>query len=106
MLSIVFFAKSLKDTCKTKKTELLFVALFLRALKIGGRCASIVPDGVLFGSSSANRDLRKKLVENNRLEAVISMPAGVFSHTLEYLPGLLYSRKQSLVELIKYGSMT
>lgn len=64
--------------CKTKKTELLFLALFLRMLKIGGRCACIVPDGVLFGSSTAHKAVRKELVENNRLEAVISMPSGVF----------------------------
>ena len=64
--------------CKTKKTELLFLALFLRMLKVGGRCACIVPDGVLFGSSKAHKDIRKKIVENHRLEAVISMPSGVF----------------------------
>lgn len=64
--------------CKTKKTELLFLALFLRMLKIGGRCACIVPDGVLFGSSTAHKAIRKEIIENNRLEAVISMPSGVF----------------------------
>lgn len=64
--------------CKTKKTELLFLALFLRMLKVGGRCACIVPDGVLFGSSKAHKDIRKALVEDNRLEAVISMPSGIF----------------------------
>ena len=64
--------------CKTKKTELLFLALFLRMLKVGGRGAVIVPDGVLFGSSKAHRDIRRELVENHRLEAVISMPSGVF----------------------------
>ena len=64
--------------CKTKKTELLFLALFLRMLKVGGRGAVIVPDGVLFGSSKAHKDIRRELVENNRLEAVISMPSGVF----------------------------
>ncbi len=63
---------------KTKKTELLFLTLFLRMLKIGGRCACIVPDGVLFGSSKAHKAIRKEIVENNRLEAVISMPSGVF----------------------------
>ena len=63
---------------KTKKTELLFIALFLRMLKNGGRCASIVPDGVLFGSSKAHKDIRREIVENHRLEAVISMPSGVF----------------------------
>lgn len=64
--------------CKTKKTELLFLALFLRMLIPGGRCACIVPDGVLFGSSKAHKDIRKEIIENNRLEAVISMPSGVF----------------------------
>ena len=64
--------------CKTKKTELLFLALFLKMLKVGGRCACIVPDGVLFGSSKAHKDIRREIVENNRLEAVISMPSGVF----------------------------
>lgn len=63
---------------KTKKTELLFLALFLRMLKNGGRCASIVPDGVLFGSSTAHKAIRREIVENHRLEAVISMPSGVF----------------------------
>lgn len=64
--------------CKTKKTELLFLALFIKMLKVGGRCACIVPDGVLFGSSTAHKAIRKQIVENNRLEAVISMPSGVF----------------------------
>ncbi|MBP3522534.1 MAG: SAM-dependent DNA methyltransferase [Clostridia bacterium] len=64
--------------CKTKKTELLFLALFLKMLKVGGRCACIVPDGVLFGSSTAHKAIRTELIENNRLEAVISMPSGVF----------------------------
>ncbi len=68
----------LLKVCKTKKTELLFLALFLRMLKTGGRCACIVPDGVLFGSSTAHKAIRKELVEGNRLEAVISMPSGVF----------------------------
>ena len=67
----------LLKVCRTKKTELLFLALFLRMLKVGGRCACIVPDGVLFGSSTAHKAIRKELVEN-RLEAVISMPSGVF----------------------------
>ncbi len=71
-------SSDLLKVCKTKKTELLFVALFLRMLKVGGRCACIVPDGVLFGSSTAHKAIRKEIVENNRLEAVISMPSGVF----------------------------
>jgi len=70
--------KSLLKTVKTKKTELLFVALMLRALKTGGRCAVIVPDGVLFGSSNAHKSLRKELIDNQKLQAVISMPSGVF----------------------------
>ena len=71
-------ATDLIKITKTKKTELLFLALFLRMLKNGGRCASIVPDGVLFGSSTAHKAIRKEIVENHRLEAIISMPSGVF----------------------------
>lgn len=63
---------------KTKKTELLFLTLFLRILKIGGRCASIVPDGVLFGSTKGHKDIRKEIIDNQKLEAIISMPSGVF----------------------------
>lgn len=63
---------------KTKKTELLFLALFLRILKTGGRCACIVPDGVLFGSTKGHKDIRKEIVDNHKLEAIISMPSGVF----------------------------
>src|SRR5690606_22235357 len=69
---------SLLQTTKTKKTELLFLALMLRTLKTGGRAAVIVPDGVLFGSSNAHKSIRKELVENQKLQAVISMPSGVF----------------------------
>jgi type I restriction enzyme M protein len=69
---------NLKAVCSTKKTELLFVALFLRMLRKGGRCACIVPDGVLFGNSKAHKALRQELVENHQLRAVISMPSGVF----------------------------
>ena len=71
-------ASNLLKSVKTKKTELLFVALFIRLLKVGGRCAFIVPEGVLFGSSSAHIAIRKMLVENQKLEAVVFMPAGVF----------------------------
>jgi type I restriction enzyme M protein len=69
---------SLLKTVKTKKTELLFLALMLRMLKVGGRCAVIIPDGVLFGSSKAHKQIRQTIVEGHRLEAVISMPSGVF----------------------------
>ena len=71
-------ANDLLANIKTKKTELLFVELILNMLKAGGRAAVIVPDGVLFGSSKAHKDLRKELVENNDLKGVISMPSGVF----------------------------
>jgi len=71
-------APDLLKMTKTKKTELLFLALFLRTLKAGGRCACIVPDGVLFGSGNAYKDIRKEIVENHKLDAVISMPSGVF----------------------------
>ncbi len=71
-------AKDLLQIVKTKKTELLFVALFLRLLKPGGRAAVIVPDGVLFGSSKAHRALRQTLVEEHKLDAIISLPAGAF----------------------------
>lgn len=70
--------KSLLAITKTKKTELLFLSLFTRILKSGGRAISIVPDGVLFGSSGAHLAIRKELVDNQQLEAVISMPSGVF----------------------------
>jgi type I restriction enzyme M protein len=71
-------AKDLQQIVKTKKTELLFLALFLRLLKVGGRAAVIVPDGVLFGSSKAHKDLRQKIVEDHKLDAVIKLPSGVF----------------------------
>ena len=71
-------AKDLQQIVKTKKTELLFMALFLRLLQTGGRAAVIVPDGVLFGSSKAHKALREILVENQKLDAIISMPSGVF----------------------------
>jgi type I restriction enzyme M protein len=71
-------AKSLTDIAATRKTELLFISLFLRMLEMGGRCACIVPDGVLFGTSAAHKAIRRALIEDNRLQAVISMPSGVF----------------------------
>ena len=71
-------AKDLQKMVKTKKTELLFIALFLRLMRTGGRAAVVVPDGVLFGSSSAHKDIRKMLVESHKLDAVIKLPSGVF----------------------------
>ena len=71
-------AKDLQQVVKTKKTELLFLTLFLRLLQTGGRAAVIVPDGVLFGSSNAHRTLRRILIEEQKLDAIVSMPSGVF----------------------------
>jgi type I restriction enzyme M protein len=71
-------AKDLQQIVKTKKTELLFLALFLRLLKVGGRAAVIVPEGVLFGSSKPHKELRRMLIDDHKLNAVISLPAGVF----------------------------
>lgn len=86
-------AKDLLRTVKTKKTELLFIALMLRLLKPGGRCAVIVPDGVLFGSSKAHLDLRKILVDGHKLEAMISMPSGVFRPYAGVSTGILIFTK-------------
>lgn len=69
---------SLLKVVKTKKTELLFLSLMLRTMKTGGRCAVIIPDGVLFGSSNAHKQIRQEIIENHKLDAVISMPSGVF----------------------------
>lgn len=71
-------AKPILDVAKTKKTELLFLSLMLKSLKVGGRCAVIVPDGVLFGSTKAHKELRAEIVSNQQLDAIISMPSGVF----------------------------
>ncbi|WP_007513450.1 type I restriction-modification system subunit M [Pseudofrankia saprophytica] len=71
-------AKDLLAVVRTRKTELLFIALFLRLLRPGGRAAVIVPDGVLFGSTKAHKDLRKILIEEHKLDAVVKLPGGVF----------------------------
>jgi type I restriction enzyme M protein len=86
-------AKDLLQIVKTKKTELLFLALFLRLLKPGGRAAVIVPEGVLFGSSTAHRTVRQKLVEEHKLEAVISMPSGVFRPYASVSTAILFFTK-------------
>ncbi len=84
---------NLLKVANTKKTELLFLALFIRMLKVGGRCACIVPDGVLFGSSKAHKKIRKAIIEDNRLEAVISMPSGVFKPYAGVSTGILIFTK-------------
>ncbi|MCV7198650.1 type I restriction-modification system subunit M [Mycobacterium angelicum] len=71
-------SKDLQRVVKTKKTELLFLALFLKLLKPGGRAAVIVPEGVLFGSSKAHKELRRILVEDQKLDGVVKLPSGVF----------------------------
>jgi len=71
-------ARDLQKVVKTRKTELLFLALFLRLMRTGGRAAIIVPDGVLFGSSKAHKELRRLLVEEHKLDGIVSMPSGVF----------------------------
>lgn len=71
-------SSSVLSIAKTKKTELLFLSLMLRMMRVGGRCAVIVPDGVLFGSSGAHKAIRSEIIEKHKLEAVISMPSGVF----------------------------
>ena len=85
--------ENLKAITNTAKTELLFVALFLRMLKIGGRCACVVPNGVLFGATNAHKALRKELIENHNLIAVISMPAGVFRPYSDVSTGILVFTK-------------
>lgn len=96
---------SLTGKVKTKKTELLFVTLILRMLKLGGRAGCIVPDGVLFGSSNAHRDLRKLLVDENQLEAVISMPGGVFKPYAGVSTAILIFTKGGKTERVWYYKM-
>lgn len=86
-------SNDLLATVKTKKTELLFLSLFLRTLKPGGRAAVIVPDGVLFGSSKAHKGIRQEIVENHKLDAVISMPSGVFKPYAGVLTAILIFTK-------------
>lgn len=86
-------AKNLTKIVSTKKTELLFLALIIRMLKNGGRCAVIVPDGVLFGSSNAHLAIRKEIVENHKLDAVISLPSGVFKPYAGVSTGILIFTK-------------
>lgn len=96
---------SLLAQVKTKKTELLFVALILRMLKNGGRSATIVPDGVLFGSSKAHVALRQMLVEQNQLEAVISLPSGVFRPYAGVSTGILIFTKGGITENVFFYDM-
>ena len=99
-------AKDLLQIVKTKKTELLFLALFLRLLKPGGRAAVIVPDGVLFGSSNAHKTLRKMLVEDQKLDAVISLPAACSSPTRACPPRSCCSPRRIPAAPISSGSTT
>src|SRR5438046_8263956 len=98
-------AKDLQRIVKTKKTELLFLALFIRLLKPGGRAAVIVPDGVLFGSSTAHKTLRRILVEEHRLEGVVSMPSGVFKPYAGVSTAVLLFTKGGTTEKIWFYDM-
>ena len=86
-------APSLSTMVDTKKTEILFLALFIRMLEAGGRCACIVPEGVLFGNSKAHMDIRKELIEKHKLNAVISMPMGIFRPYAGVSTGILIFTK-------------
>ncbi|WP_245571007.1 HsdM family class I SAM-dependent methyltransferase [Glaciibacter superstes] len=88
-------AKDLLQVVKTKKTELLFLALMIRVLKYGGRAAVIVPDGVLFGSSKAHKELRRMLVEDHKLEAVVKLPSGTFKPYTGVSTAILFFTKTS-----------
>jgi type I restriction enzyme M protein len=89
----------------TTKSELLFLHLILRALDMGGRCAVIVPDGVLFGSSTAHKETRKKLLESNRLDGVVSMPGGVFKPYAGVSTAVLFFTKGASTERIWFYDM-
>ena len=93
---------SLLSKVKTKKTELLFVTLILRMLKLGGRSATVVPDGVLFGASKAHMALRKMLVDDNQLEAVISLPSGVFKPYAGVSTGIIVFTKGGRTDNVFY----
>ena len=97
--------KSLRSVVKTKKTELLFLALIDRILDMGGRGAVIVPDGVLFGSSKAHKDLRKKIVDECELRAVISMPSGVFRPYTGVSTGILIFTKGGQTDKVWFYDM-
>lgn len=90
---------------KCKKTELLFLHLILRVLDMGGRCAVIVPDGVLFGSSNQHQDLRKKIIEENRLDGIVSMPSGVFKPYAGVSTGILFFTKGAKTDRIWFYDM-
>jgi type I restriction enzyme M protein len=95
----------LKSVVDTKKTELLFIALFLRILDLGGRCACIVPDGVLFGSSNAHKKIRQALIEENQLEGIISMPSGVFKPYAGVSTGILIFTKGGRTDNVWFYDM-
>lgn len=99
-------AKDLLQVVKTKKTELLFLALFLRLLKTGGRAAVIVPDGVLFGSTRAHMDLRKLLVEEHGLDAVVKLPSGVFKPYAGVSTAILFFTKDGETDHVWFYDVT
>jgi type I restriction enzyme M protein len=96
---------SLTEVVKTRKTELLFLALMLRMLKPGGRCACVVPEGVLFGSTKAHLALRRRLLEENRLEGIISLPPGVFKPYAGVSTAIVLFRKGGRTEKVWFYKM-
>lgn len=105
-LDIQAVSDDLLELYRTKKTELLFLNLFQRMLKNGGRCACIVPDGVLFGVSPAHKAVRKELLEHNRVDAVISMPSGVFRPYTGVSTGILIFTKGGCTDKVWFYDMT
>ncbi|MBF6287252.1 SAM-dependent DNA methyltransferase [Nocardia cyriacigeorgica] len=99
-------AKGLLQVVKTKKTELLFLALFLRLLKTGGKAAVIVPDGVLFGSTKAHKELRKILVEDHGLDAVVKLPSGVFKPYAGVSTAILFFTKDDETDHVWFYDVT
>lgn len=99
-------AKDLLQVVKTKKTELLFLALFLRLLKPGGRAAVIVPDGVLFGSTKAHKELRKLLIEEHQLDAVVKLPSGVFKPYAGVSTAILFITKGGDTDSVWFYDVT
>jgi type I restriction enzyme M protein len=94
-----------KFIIKSKKTEILFLELMFNLLRSGGRCAVIVPDGVLFGNSKAHKAIRKKLLEECRLDAVISMPSGVFKPYAGVSTGIIVFTKGEPTEKVWFYDM-
>jgi len=97
--------KSDEFTISTSKTELLFLELMYNSLSVGGRCSLIVPDGVLFGNSNAHKSIRKLLLEKCRLDAIISMPSGIFKPYAGVSTAVLFFTKGEPTEEVWFYDM-